>query len=388
MKTQIHRIARHRVIGAAAASALLVTLAACGSDSDSSSGDDNTSTGPAATGTISFPSGGEPKCGATATSDDPCELPAAPPEGKEVRIGFFGLSNNSYTDAAFAQAKKVAEANNATIKDIRNPFDPAEEVRQIQDALSGNQFDAYIVQPENPAALAPLFKQMSSQKIPFATFVLPNGNDQSTGKLQFEGQVLSIIAPPTEVGRLAGESTVEACKDIDPCKVGIIRGAAVLPFDTARLKGLTDALAKSDNIEVVDTREGAYDARASRAATQDMLSAHGDLTVIASLADQMSIGIEQALKAAGKTTDDIKLTSMGAGASGIEAVKAGRWYSTVLDLPGNEGYASAIAVISAARGEKISLGIDEFTTRGDIPLVLSQTNLDEWKTFEGDWTGK
>ncbi len=391
----MHRGNIRRMATGAAVLAVAAVLTACsssGSGSSSSGSSSGSSTGSSGSdvstsSSIVFPSGGKPSCGATSTSDDPCKLPAAPPSGKSVKIGFFGVANNSYTDGAFAQAKKVASANNATIKDIRNPFDPAAELRQIQDALSAHQYDAYIVEPENPPALAPLFKQMIAQKLPLATFVLENGADETTGKPQLEGQTLSVVAPPTEIGQLAGQATVQACANRNPCNVGIVRGSPVLPFDTARLKGLTGELSKHSNIKVVDTVEGDYDARTARTATQNLLSAHGNVNVIASLADQMSTGVEQAITAAGKSTKNILITSMGAGATGVKAVRAGRWYATVLDLPGNEGYGCAVAVIAAARGTKISLGIDELSARGTIPLVLSKSNASQWSNFQGDWTG-
>jgi ribose transport system substrate-binding protein len=369
-----------------------VGIGACGSSSSSSSATtpsaSSTATLAAATnGHIAFPVPGQLQCGATATSDDPCKLPAAPPAGKHVRIGFFGLSNNSYTDGALAEVQKVAASNNASVTDTRNPFDPAAEVRQVQDALAANKFDAYILEPENPPALLPLFKQMIAKGIPVTTFVLENGADQSTGKLQMPGQTLSIVTPPTEAGQQIADGTVAACQNKNPCNVAIIRGTPVLPFDTAKLQGLTSVLATHPNIKVVGTVAGQYSGSVARTVTENLLTAHPNINVIASMSDQMSVGAEQAIKAAGKSTSQILIASSGAGQNGLAALRAGRWYSSGLTLPGNEGYATAIAAIAAARGVKLSLGIDTMQTRGSIPLVPSQSNKAQWAGFSGDWSG-
>jgi ribose transport system substrate-binding protein len=373
----------------AAAGLATAGLAACGSDDSSGSGAtaSSTATQSAATpkGPLTLPTG-KVTCGATSLGDDPCRLPSAPPSGKKVRIGYFALANNTFAAAMEQGVKDTAAQHGATVTTFLNPFDPAVQQSQIRAALAANKFDAYIVEPINPPALRPLFKQMVTKGLPFATVGVINGTNNSVAKLTFPGQTFQTARPTDTFEADAADTIGEVCRGIDPCRVGIVRGTAVLTFDTSEYKVLLSSLKKYPNVQVAATVFGKYLSGASRTAVQNMLSAHPDVNVVTTFGDQMSVGAEQAIKAGGKAKQ-IKIISAGGGTTAIAAIKAGRWYASVLTLPQNEGVMGATAVIAAARGTKLSLGVAAIDTRGSLPRVLSQRNKSQWSSFAGQWSG-
>lgn len=380
------RRARFIAITAAAAACLAIPAAVWGG------GDHAAGTGPLTEATtyasspLVLPTG-KVKCGATRLGDDPCRLPAKPPPGKHVRIAFFGISGVDYTVVVQKAVIATAKANNASVDVFLNPFDPALEARQLQDAIAQDKYDAYIIEPVNPSALKPLMKQLVKKGRPFSTWVLTNGTNDASAKLQFPGQTLQSTRTPASQADDLAAGTIAACGKKNPCNVGYIRGLPVLPFDNAMVKSFKASFARRPNIKVVSTVIGEYSTAGARKAMQDLLQAHPDVDVVATHSDGMTLGAEQAVKAAGIKAGQIKYTSMGGGSYSVKAIKAGRWFSSALVLPTNEGIINAIAVISAARGVKLSLGIATIDTRGPLPSNLSRTNLRSWRNFKGQYLG-
>jgi ribose transport system substrate-binding protein len=329
---------------------------------------------------------GELKCGAGETGDDPCQAPGAVPEGEPVKIGFFCLENDSYSAGQSAKIKEIAEANNATVKDVLNPFNPAQQARQLQDALTANQYGAYIVCPGNPAALKPSYTQMVNKKIPFVTIDFINGTDNATAKLQIEGQALQVIKPPEVAGEAIGGNTVAACGE-KPCKVAAIRGIKSLPYDTALWDGFNKVIADHPNIDVVTTVFGDFSVAGGRRSAQDILTAHPDVNVIAGFNDQMGLGAYPVVEKAGKL-DSIKVLGNAGSEGAVKAVREGKLFGTSAQVPLSEATMATIAVLAKARGVEFPpLGVDSTSILGDVPTLLNQENLDDWKDFQPQWSG-
>ena len=330
---------------------------------------------------------GKVKCGATSAGDDPCLLPAKAPAGKHVKIAFFGIAGVDYTVVVQKAVIRTAKANNASVDVFLNAFDPAAEARQLQDAITQDKYDAYIIEPVNPAALKPLLKQLVKKGRPFSTWVLTNGTNDTTAKIQFPGQLLQTTRTPASQAQDLAAGTVAACGSKNPCNVGYIRGLPVLAFDNAMVKAFKASISKYPKIKILSTVIGQYSTAGAQKAMQDLLQAHPDVDVVATHSDGMTLGAENAVKAAGKT-GQVQFTSMGGGSYAVKAIKAGRWFSSALVLPTNEGIVNTITVIAAARGVKVPpLGIAIIDTRGTLPSNLSRKNLPSWLTFKGQYLG-
>lgn len=376
-----------------------IWVAACGSDNGSSTSSSSASTStsgsavaetqstsPASTGgQVELPTG-KMKCGATALGDDPCKVPAQPPDGKAVRIGYFGLANNTFSASIFDAIKATVEKYNATVTPLLNPFSFSVQASQIRDSMSAKKFDAYIVFPTNPAALAPAFRQMAAQKIPFVTVGGNNGTDNSTAKVTFPGQTLQISRPTDSYAADAAAATKEVCQKVDPCKVGFIRGSADVAFDTTAYNRFVSLVKATPNVKLVQTVFGAYLSSKSTSAMKQMLTVHPDLDVVVTLGDQMSAGAQLAIQQAGKA-GKVQIVSVGGGSTAVKNIREKKWYASVVTLPSNEGIIASVAAIAAARGVKLHLGIANIDTRGPLPSVLTQRNESQWTNFTGQWSG-
>lgn len=340
---------------AAGVAVLLLAVAGCGSDDGGSSG-----------------SGDE-----AAASDS----------GKEqVKLGVFTVKGNTYAEAAGDAIQKVADKENATIQTFDSGFDPQKQFAQVQDAIATGQFDGFIFLPMDGPSLVPAAEAAIAKGIAVTSFNQTLGTDLQSSDIQVDGQSAAVLIPPGIDGENVAKVMVEACKGIDPCNVGYLMGIAALPVDQVKLKAIEAAAEANPNIKIVAKGEGKYLPDPSIKATQDMLQAHADINVIVAVGDQMAIGVEQAVKDAGKT-DQVKIVGDGGAEIGVEAVREGRWFGTTLNIPSTEGELVADLAIRAARGEKMSEGVNTLDHRGDIPETLTQANKDEWADFQAQWKG-
>jgi ribose transport system substrate-binding protein len=315
------------VLGIVAVAALVV-LAGCGGDDDS---DD--AAAPAETA--------------------PAETQAATAE--EVSIGvFLAASANTYNEAHVPGIEEaVEELGPATIQVFDGGFDSTKQRNQLQDALVSKKFDVWLIDPADGNAITPEVTEAVAAGIKVACMLTPCGPDPKSSEVQIPGMTAYVGQSFPENGKTIAQEVARACEDKDPCKVFYIPGLNILPLEKARTDGFTAELKKHANIELAAMQEGEYLAEPARAVTQNVLQANKDINVIASSGDQMIVGAEQAVKDAG-LEDQILLVGNGASELAVEAVKAGRWFSTAIYLPKTEGKLAAEMAIKAARGEDIA----------------------------------
>lgn len=305
---------------------------------------------------------------------------------KKVRIGLFTVSGNTYAEAAGQEIKKVADAEGATVRTFDSAFDPQKQFAQVQDAIATGQYDAFILLPVDGPSLVPAVEAAVAKGIAVTSFNQPLGTDLRTSELQVEGQSAAVLIPPGVDGENIAEVMVSACEGVDPCNVGYIMGLAQLPLDRVKWEVMQKAAKDNPNIKIVARGEGKYLPDPSIRAAQDMIQANKDLDVIVAVGDQMAIGVEQAIKDA-KLEGKIKIVGDGGSEIGVEAVRAGRWFGTTLNIPMTEGKLVAELAIRAGRGEKVSEGVNTLDHRGEIPPILTQSNKDEWTGYKAQWKG-
>ena len=324
----------------------------------------------------------------------PAESPPAespPAEGAPIELAFFTFGPNSYVESTIDELKKSAEEQgvplNFTLFDPN--FDAQKQFTQVQDAVTADKFDAFVVMPVDFAGIVPAVEEATAAGIPVVAYDFPIGPDLSTVDPQFEGIVGSTLRPGTEQGKVFGQMITEACEDRDPCNVVYLIGL---------LEGAHDAIARgvveqvdtdNEHITVVAEAECQYQREPAVAAMQDIIQANQDIDVVATAGDQCALGAEQALTDAGVEVgaDGVRILGVGASEPGVQAVRDGRWWATAMLLPRDEGRIAFEFVRKAVQGEEIEdPGIDA-AEASDWPLILSQANQDEWADFEAQWVG-
>ena len=203
---------------------------------------------------------------------------------------------------------------------------------------------------------------------------------------QVEGLVTTVASDPAIGARLQAETVVDVCADTDPCKVVIMIGQLVFPFDNLRYDTYREVLDAHDNIEVVATGEGNYSPETSLTAMQDILQANPDVDVVLSNADQHLMGVEIALSDAGLDLDDIYLMGGGLNQIAVDAIRSGAWDATLAMSPRSMGEAALHAMVAALNGEEVETWIDE-SKLGSSPAIVTTDWLLDNPDFEAEWQG-
>jgi ribose transport system substrate-binding protein len=317
-------------------------------------------------------------CGETTTTGATGKTP--------IHLAFFVIKGNSYNTAAYNAGIKVARASGATWQSFDTTFDAKTEYNLIQDAITTKRFNGFVMESLDGAVLGPVIRQAIAAGIAVGSFDNPTGTDHTTPNIQIQGQAASVLKPGTTEGQDEQSMISQACRGIDPCKVGYIFGFKSLPNDYIRFLTAELAAQFNPNIHFVAQADGQYLAGPAQTAAQDMLLAHPDMNVIATSGDQMSVGIEKAVIAA-NLVGKVKILGAGASQTGVAKVRSGAWFGTTLYLPEAEGAEATKVVVQWVQGQKVPMGVDTMDLRGNLPRVLTINNKDQWANFNGQWSG-
>lgn len=268
---------------------------------------------------------------------------------KPLSIAFSGFAKaNSFTAAVYKGAEDYAKAHNATATFLDPNFDAQAQVSQIQDAVTSNRYDVFVVMANDGTAVVPALESAIAAGKKVVVLMAPVGTRYDTGDPQLPGAI-NIVDPPTDNGKLLGQLAAEACKKsaATPCKVAYLEGFKSLPLDNARTDAVKATLAAA-GAEVVMSIEGGYTNDQGRKAMQDVLQAHPDVNVV--------IGSSQAIAGAASvagTDSKILFVANGGSRQALEAVKDGSWFATVCAPTVQAGATAAAVGLAAARGQQV-----------------------------------
>jgi len=338
-------------VGVIAAS---VALAACGSD-DSSSGD----------------GGGD----------------------KNVKIGFFGLAaRNVYTTTMYEAAEDEAKKLGATMEFFDGEYDGGVQARQVQDATTSGRFDALILMPNDAVSIARPAEQAAEAGLTVTSVQYPIGNEPTEAQPTVEGVVAQVIEDVVTAAEGLAESTNEACKDRDPCKVLFLWGNRQSASEQAKRDPYVNGL--DDNVELVAEVDTQFLKDDARSMTADTLRANPDIDVIVSSGDQMTLGAQEAIEKSGKTVgtgpNDIILIGYGATYEGVKLIKSGKWLSAFTLLPQTMGRKVTEITVDAARGEEIpesDQGVDQ-SDLSPVGVMATKKSLSEDPSFQGEYAAE
>ncbi len=301
------------------------------------------------------------------------------------RIAYFASSaQNGYNQAVYEGIEAKAAELGVETALYDGQFAADLQYSQVEDILTGGNFDGYIIMAQDTVGIAGAIEQVTAAGQPIATVLFPIGPDLNSLEPQVEGLTASLIYPPADGAYAQAESIAAYCENIDPCKVAIMVGFMAAPFDALRLEVYHEVLDKHENIEIVAEVEGMYSPDASMTAIQDVLQTSPDLNAILSVADQQLIGAEIALDSAGIDVADLFISGNGATSIGVDAVREGRWDNTYLHLPRTMGELALATIVGDLRGNNIQSQINMETVTS-LPPLLTQDALDAVPDFEAEW---
>jgi ribose transport system substrate-binding protein len=165
----------------------------------------------------------------------------------------------------------------------------------------------------------------------------------------------------------------------DGGKVALITGARSQGIAPRRVDGIKELFAKHKNIQLVAIEDGKWDTATSERIAGQLyarFAASGGLDLIYGMADNQAVAAIKAAQAAGIDVGigPKKLAVVGATClkEGIEAVREGKMYATLAQIPTTLGVLAADTIDGYFNGKKPP----KFTY---MPVdIITKVNVDQW----------
>jgi ribose transport system substrate-binding protein len=316
---------------------------------------------------------------------------AASSSSKPIKIAWVMVLANSYTEAMLQGAEAAAAGRNVEFVKYDTGFSPQTQYNDIETIVAQHNVQGILLQPNDQVGIVPAVKAAIAAGIPVVTLNVPVGPSATTFEPQIPGLAGSVLTPQVTWGHQLGQMTINACQGINPCRVAFIAGEIGTSGDDNMIAGFKAQIAAyraaasaDSNIDVVAIQGGGqFLAGPAEGVAKNLLTAHPNLNVILSTGDQMTHGAELAVDAL-NMQGKVKLIGLGASIYGIAAVRAGRWYGTVVTLPESIGRIGLGVLLAHIANPKLApQGIDPAAYTHQNPLITKS----DIGNFQAQWTG-
>jgi len=251
-------------------------------------------------------------------------------------------------------------------------LDAALQARQADDGIA-RKFDLIVVQAISEQGIVPVLTRAKQAGVP--VIMVNNSPKDGTEELYvtFVGQ------DQNEMGRIVGKATLQALKQSgrDGGKVALVTGALQQGIGPRRVAGFKEAVAANPKVEVAAIEDGRWDTATSERLAGQLyarFAATGGLDAVYGMADNQAVAAIKAADAAGITvgTGAKQLLVLGGNCQkeGIDAIAAGKMYSTVSQIPTDLGRRTADVANDFFAGKKLpkaELLPVELITKADLP---------------------
>lgn len=302
---------------------------------------------------------------------------------KNVCIAMFIVDRASeYDQARIDGVESKADELNAEVSIFSCEYDTQEQINQIQDAITADKYDAFIIHPNDSNAVVPAIEDALKLGIVVIGADGPFGPDTRSLDPYPEGVTSIIGRTGWDTGHWLGEAVLQASEGQEKTKVAYLIGIQALSIDQDRYEALEAVIKDHPNIEVVALQEGEYRRDISREVMQNVLQANPDINVVVSSGDQMTFGAYDAAVEMG-IEDNIKFIGSGCSKEGWEAVKAGKFFASYADIPNTQGKLLVENAVKAVHGESVSKSIDLEKQSPPLPEegpLINQQNVDQFKS--------
>ena len=252
---------------------------------------------------------------------------------KDLTLGYVAGSLEYPYNVATAKGFKD-EAKKAGVKTI--VLDPRGSVER-----QANSIDDLIAQGVDGIGFLPLDSVVSQawvdkiveHKLPAVAIAVQVGDPQKTPIRQVYPKLTALVTTDDILaGEVAGELAAKLLPKNRAAKVGVIEGAPGYAVVSQRTQGFNEGLKKAGaKYEIVASQPTDWTPEKGEAVCQNILTAHPDLDLFFSQADDMAIGCSRAIRAIGSNA---RLVATGGGSRlGLDAVKAGEIDGSVCTRP-------------------------------------------------------
>lgn len=305
-------------------------------------------------------------------------------DGEQLEIAYLVGHISDFTKAQMSGIERAAEENGAkvTVFDA-DDSSPETQDKKCQDIISSGRFGAMIIDAADGEALSFCAQEAIEAGIQVVSGWTPLGSDPRSVDIQIDGQAGAVVLNPEEYYGQMFDIVVEACADIDPCKVVSVIGFKGYTPENIRVETWEERVKDHPNIQFVAWGEDSYDPASAVTVATDLLRANMDASVYTGSGDTTTVAVLPVLEELG-LLGKVKLIGDGASERGLEAVKNGDMFGTVALFPNELGYQAGLRAIAAAKGEAVpepaALNVNEIFP--DLPRIINRENAD---LYTAEW---
>jgi len=237
------------------------------------------------------------------------------PGAPTIAVFTKNRTNPAYTAARLGADRTAARHGARTVHYVpEQPDDIGEQIVLVERAIAERP-DAVVFVPVHATAMNPSVRKLNAAGIPTVNYL---------NRLT-EGRFVSFVG--SDDYRLAGDIAAYLFRRIGGRgDVVIIDGVPGAVTSRNRSRGFVDAVRQWPGIRVVASRPGDYQRETAKRVIAELLATLPRIDGILSANDVMSLGIIEALEAAGRS---IPLIGVNALPEAIAAVKSGKLLATV-----------------------------------------------------------
>jgi len=213
---------------------------------------------------------------------------------------------------------------------------------QIVDSMINRRVDAICLAPIDKKSMVSVVERAAAQKIPVVIFDSPINTEKFVSQVATDNYAAGAIAAE-RMGEILGGKGVVVIVAVQP-------GAA---STMARESGFEETIAKKfPEIKIADKRYGMADYAKSLSVTENMLTAHPEVTGLFASNESSAAGAAQALRS--RTNLKLKMVGFDSSAPLIEDLRKGLIDSLVVQQPFKMGYESVMAAVNHLSGKPVT----------------------------------
>lgn len=267
------------------------------------------------------------------TSDGPtCTLSEYGGTSIDLKSAVVGFSQSEKEDNPFriAETKSIAdEAARLGVKKLITTNAQSTLSKQISDIqdLIAQGANVLIVAPLNSDGLEPALSAARHKNIPVITV------DRKLNATPCSDYVSFLGSDFVEQGKRAAQQLIAGTKG--KAEVAVLLGASGNSVTTDRTQGFVDEITTSGKgITIVAQQTGDFARDKGQSVTEQLLQAHPGITAIYAENDEMGLGAQAAVIAAGKTPGtDIQIYSIDGTRNAVDQIVAGAYNGVVESNP-------------------------------------------------------
>ena len=309
-------------------------------------------------------------------------MPVAAQDGPRIAV-LLPLGNNEYVRNFALGVQNVVEAAGGSIAEYDAGFNLEEQINQIEDVITSGDFDAIVLYTVDGVGITVGVDIAHEAGMPVIAADAAINPDRKT-LVPYKNVSAQIARTGDGDGSQIGQAIVMACEEVDPCEVAFMIGFEGFPLDLDRFNAVEDVVNMHEHIEIVTMQAASYTNEHGFEVATDMLQANPGIDVIASVGDQMTLGAELAVEDAG-LTGQVALIGQGASIDGYNAVKEGRMFATIANIPYTNGQIAGQMALQVIAGELYVRSVNMYDQAPPFPPTGPIITADNYEGFEPQW---